>query len=416
MEIKELLQATKGWKPMSNYAYREKQLSYLYRMFNGEVDHGLGLVDPVVFQDSDLQEVYKKWLDDRTSNMTDPKVVNHELLAELLADDNEEYLYLDNKTCKKMLIDEYNKDSTVKHCKNVMMNINGDYELLVRDYELMSYGNVKEADAENDIELLTIEMIKDHQERKPKGLMTGKDPLDRVLLGMEDTSYILIGARPSIGKSVLGMEIGKFLAGQGRKTQIFSLEMTKNMYYKRLLFNQSRVQKTRFDARVCSKIELERLLSGKEKLVKTAKNVSLIDSQCTIYDIQEKAREYQPEIIIVDYLQYIKSHDKSLGRRECVEYISQNLKELAKELNCVVICICSLNRAEKGKENKPPVISDLKETSNLEYDADTIILMHRDVDGGVYVQDLDIIIPKNRNGNTGMAKARMSQYFSIESR
>ncbi|MCU7805895.1 MAG: replicative DNA helicase [Candidatus Thiodiazotropha sp. (ex Lucinoma borealis)] len=235
------------------------------------------------------------------------------------------------------------------------------------------------------------------------GLATGFLDLDRLTNGLRPGQLVVIAARPSMGKSTLAMNIAENVAiMQGLPTLIFSLEMEQNELIDKVTASQT-------------KIPLQNLLEGKldgydlgGTLAKLNKSPLYIDDTGGLFINQIRARalrakrKYGLSLLIVDYLQLIRA--KAESRLQEVSEISRSLKALAKELEIPVIALSQLNRGLEQRTDKRPMMSDLRETGQIEQDADLIVFIYRDE---IYKPDshhkgiAEIIIGKQRNGPVG---------------
>jgi replicative DNA helicase len=161
---------------------------------------------------------------------------------------------------------------------------------------------------------------------------------------------------------------------------------------KRKLLNQSNEE------------QRELLIEAKNKIERY--NISVFDQPSDVKALKQECLKGDYDIVIVDYLQKIKPH-RNTDRRIIIEEISSELQNLPKQINAPVICISSLTRPDGKDENKPPNMMELKESSNLEFDADVIILMHRKKENGEYQKRCELMCTKNRNGQTGYLKAEV---------
>ncbi len=251
-----------------------------------------------------------------------------------------------------------------------------------------------------------------------RGLPTGYPAIDEIIGGLRKTEYILLGARPSIGKTALGINIAQNLIMRNKSVAFFSYEMSKELVIERMLKSMSRVSSKKLSkAKKNGNERYEMENKDWEKLIKAAnyihqKNFFIDDNpNRTVADMNSMCRKLKRknglDLVIVDYLQKIKPSANG-SRREQLEQISNDLKNMAKQLKVPVIVISSLSRASQQRENKIPVMSDLRETGQLEFDADVIMFLHREYYYKPEEKDLkhdaDIIIAKNRNGRIGRAK------------
>ncbi len=246
-----------------------------------------------------------------------------------------------------------------------------------------------------------------------RGIGTGYNVIDDILGGMRRAEYILLAARPSIGKTALAINIAQNLITQNKSVAFFSLEMSKEQLVERLLRGMALVENDRLLKRNGKKMQQ----NDWDKLLNTAnyiynKNLYIDDNpSATVGEMQSMCRKLKRtkglDLVIIDYLQLIQSNVNG-SRREQVEQVSRDLKRMAKELNVPVLVISSLSRANMQRESKIPVLSDLRETGQIEFDADVVMFIHREFyykpSETELKHDADIIIAKNRNGEIGRAK------------
>lgn len=262
-------------------------------------------------------------------------------------------------------------------------------------------------------------------ERKPgdiRGYATTYDQLDRLLLGMQAGQLIVLAARPSMGKTSLGLNIGHRVCEKHKcPVAIFSLEMMGNELSMRLLTSKAKVDARKIKTKSLEAQELPDITSALESL--SLLPIFINDSGgSTIFDIQSQCRRIKAQeglgLVIIDYLQLINPYDKSISREQQISEMSRSLKNMAKELECPVLALSQLNRAVEARMNKRPMIADLRESGAIEQDADVVIFIYRDE---VYNPDTaepgvaEVIVGKNRSGETGQAKLKwVSAYTSFE--
>lgn len=255
-----------------------------------------------------------------------------------------------------------------------------------------------------------IQKIINH-EIKLIGNPTGLVKLDRMTGGIKDGEYVLIAARPSIGKSALALQIALNSAELKTPVGVFSCEMSGEMVAQRAISGVSGKTNIELLRGDCS---IEKLLKDTENLVNLPIHID-DTSGLSIIELRSKARKlvmkHGVKLIIVDYIQLMKGEGRS--REEEVSNISRGLKSIAKDLNIPVIGLSQLNRKCEERSTKRPQLSDLRESGTLEQDADIVIMLHRpayygfaemETDEGSDVSSrgvLELIIAKNRNGVTG---------------
>lgn len=231
------------------------------------------------------------------------------------------------------------------------------------------------------------------------GMKTGYKQLDSVLNGIEKKKYIIIGARPGVGKTAFSIELAKRLA-TSNKVLYFSLEMAQEELGERLISNVNKIQNQKVRTGWLSENELEVMMKGISKL--TQLDLTIDDSEdLSVEELSRRSIRHKNknglDVIIVDYLTLLNTEERFINTREQVNYISSKLRILSKKLDVAVICLAQLNRAVEGRSDKVPTIADLRETGNIEQDANSILLLHsQDKDGTN--NDFNIIVGKNRGG------------------
>ena len=243
------------------------------------------------------------------------------------------------------------------------------------------------------------------------GLTSGFADIDNKLSGLQKSDLILLAARPSMGKTALGLNIALNSALKGdAKVGVFSLEMSKEQLVQRMLSSISHV-------------DLQKIISGKLgeddwlKIVKamgplSEANMYIDDTPgISLMEVKAKCRKLKIEkgldLVVIDYLQLMQSDSYSESRQQEISAISRGLKGLAKEMDCPVIALCQLSRAPELRSDHRPILSDLRESGAIEQDADVVLFLYRDE---YYNQDTDkknigeLIIAKHRNGPTGMVE------------
>ncbi len=239
------------------------------------------------------------------------------------------------------------------------------------------------------------------------GISSGYRKLDEFTSGFQNSDFVVLAARPSMGKTALALSLARNAAAHASCVGFFSLEMSAEQLTLRLLSAQTGIphQKIR-NANISSEewVELTHVAAqfGEMKL--------FIDDtpMQTIMDIRAKARklkiEHNLHFLVIDYLQLLHGHRTYENRHQEVSEISRSLKSLAKELNIPIVALSQLSRAVDSRVDKRPILSDLRDSGAIEQDADVIMFLYRDV---VYNPDTEnpsaaeLIIGKQRNGPTG---------------
>ena len=240
------------------------------------------------------------------------------------------------------------------------------------------------------------------------GVSSGFSRLDEITSGFQKNDFIVIAARPSMGKTAFALNIAANAAREGTAIGFFSLEMAAEQLTLRLLSSESDIEHYKIrNADITSEewIQLTNIAAqlGNYKI--------FIDDtpMVNILELRSRARKLKIEsnigLIIIDYLQLLHGTKRHENRHQEVSAISRSLKALAKELHIPVIALSQLSRAVDSRMDKRPMLSDLRESGAIEQDADLIIFLYRDV---VYNPDTEnpalteLIIGKQRNGPTGM--------------
>lgn len=251
------------------------------------------------------------------------------------------------------------------------------------------------------------------------GVPTGFQQLDDITHGLHAGQLIIVAARPAIGKSTLGLDLARAASIKNNMASaIFSLEMGRNEIVMRLLSAEAQVSLGNMRAGTLSDADWGRLAN---KMGQVNEAPLFIDDSpnMTMMEIRAKARrlkqQYDLKLLVIDYLQLMSSGRKVESRQVEVSEFSRSLKLLAKELEIPVIAISQLNRGAEQRQDKRPMLSDLRESGSLEQDADMVILLHRE---DAYEREsprageADFILAKHRNGPTGTVTVAFQGHYS----
>lgn len=259
------------------------------------------------------------------------------------------------------------------------------------------------------------------------GLSSGFATLDAMTSGFQKGDFIIVAARPSMGKTAFVLNIAKNVALGGKKTvAFFSLEMPRGQLVQRLLCSTALIdsQKLR-TGRLNTQKEWANLANAASVLMDAP---LFIDdtSGITVADIRSKARRLKAEkgldLIIIDYLQLMQSRGlrASESRQQEISDISRNLKSLARELNVPVIALSQLSRSVESRQDHRPFLSDLRESGSLEQDADMVSFLFREA---YYNKEMEadeaeknrteVILAKNRNGPVGTVNMYFAGQFTL---
>ena len=254
---------------------------------------------------------------------------------------------------------------------------------------------------------------------KVAGVTTGFTQLDKLLTGMHGGELILMGARPSMGKTSIALNMAAAAARKGFGVAIFSLEMPREQIAMRLLCG---------DARVDMQHVRSGTLRDKEwiKLAQTVNPLSnekvYIDDTAGLTPMQMRSRvrrimlEKGLDLVIIDYLQLMGADGKSENRQQEVSEISRRLKAIALELKIPILACAQLSRANTQRTVKRPMLSDLRDSGSIEQDADVVMFLHREAyydQTSEETNTAEVIIAKQRNGPLGTVKLNWLSEFTL---
>lgn len=276
-------------------------------------------------------------------------------------------------------------------------------------------------DADNfaSIPDLLTELFEDVEKNanNPDGLLgvdTGLTDLNSITAGFQDSDLIVLAARPSMGKTALSLRFAAAALQAGKTVQYFSLEMPSKGIVSRLVCMLGKVSLHKLRKSDLDQDEWTRVSQAANKLNEVSDKL-IIDDQASLTPVQLRAKSRRaarrygtPGLILVDYLQLMRSSKSKVENRNLeIGEISASLKALAKEMNCPVVALSQLNRGVEHRTDKRPNNGDLRESGAIEQDADMIMFIYRDEVYHPETTDLgvaEIIIGKNRNGPTGVAR------------
>lgn len=253
------------------------------------------------------------------------------------------------------------------------------------------------------------------------GISTGLRDLDKFISGLNKTDLMLLAARPGMGKTSMALNIALNVAKKYPKRTVafFSLEMSKQQLVSRLISNESFVDNKKLATGQLSVDEWSKIGMAASALSQTDLRVD-DNPALTVAEMNAKCRRIDDlALVIIDYLQLMTSAGgKSYGgenRQQVVSDISRSLKIMAKELNVPVLCLSQLSRANESRQDKRPMLSDLRESGAIEQDADEVLFLYRE---DYYDKDTDkqnvaeCIVAKNRHGETGTVELQWLPQFT----
>lgn len=238
---------------------------------------------------------------------------------------------------------------------------------------------------------------------KRKGtLMTGFGNIDKVTGGIRKSTVFIIGARPSTGKTTFALNIAaNQISDPNKKVMFFSLEMSSEMIYERLMAARNKIEYEKFSRNGLSEDEIKVISAQSEKL-KQSERFFVIDDVYNAEQICNMISEEKPNLAVVDFMQIISATGRFENVRSRIDYISSLFKRTAKTTGCVIIVLSQLSRMGKDA----PTMSDLKESGGLEQDGDYIALLHRPYvlnknENESIPEETQLLLDKNKFGRTG---------------
>lgn len=267
------------------------------------------------------------------------------------------------------------------------------------------------------------QVVLDLEERASRkgisGLSTGFKDIDERTAGLQKTDLIILAARPAMGKTTLAMNIAQnsLNIGDGA-TLVFSMEMSAEQLAIRMISSNSSVFLNKYRDGSMDRDEWQKTQAGfaklKNKPLVIDDRPALTPQQVRAKALREKRKHGSIKLIVIDYLQLMRTN-KSENRTNEIGEISRSLKALAKEMECPVIALSQLNRGVESRQDKKPLMSDLRESGSIEQDADMIWFLYRDE---VYNPEGDrqgvaeLITSKFRNGEIGSDFLKSELYYS----
>ena len=246
---------------------------------------------------------------------------------------------------------------------------------------------------------------------KQAGVESGIYELDDLTGGWQRTDLWIIAARPSIGKTATAIQFCRHAAEHGEPVALFSLEMSAEQIGQRIVFGSAEVDSTIVRNGQIEPRHMQAIQNATGKLCTIPLTVSDM-SMATVNDISSMVRRLTtvPRIICVDYLQIMRAVSQRDNRNLDIGDMTAGLKALAKDTKATVLLLSQLNRGVEGRSDKTPTLADLRDSGNIEQDADGVILLQRPEkkEGGAVYEELIMHIAKHRNGRTGKVRALLN--------
>ncbi|MGZ2417724.1 replicative DNA helicase [Staphylococcus caledonicus] len=294
------------------------------------------------------------------------------------------------------VINDFNQQPTIQNFESMLNGLN--------DVSMIS------ANDESNTKAIIDDFVEELYSDEPKAqIKTGFPLMDYKIGGLEPTQLVVIAARPSVGKTAFALNMMLNIANQGYKTSFFSLETTGVSILKRMLATKTGIELTRIKELKDLKIdELTALTNAASQILKLGIDINT-QSNVTTQEVRKQALKSKDEqqVIFIDYLQLMQT-DAKLDRRNGIEKISRDLKVIANETGAIIVLLSQLSRGVETRNDKRPMLSDMKEAGGIEADASLAMLLYRD---DYYNQDeqdsfgksvVECNIAKNKDGETGV--------------
>jgi replicative DNA helicase len=258
-----------------------------------------------------------------------------------------------------------------------------------------------------------------HSSGSYTGVPSGFADLDNLTSGFQNSEFVVIGARPSVGKTALALTMAAHVAVQQRRpVGFFTLEMSAVALMQRLLAAEARLDSNRIRSGLLRPSDFHKITDAAGRLydaplyIEDSPNLKLLDLRA---QARRMKSNHSIEIVFIDYLTLITSENQDLPRHEQIAEISRSLKALARELDVPVLALSQVRRETEGKL---PNLADLRESGSIEQDADVVMFLHRErgTDENLNERETDLIVAKQRNGPVGKINLTFfPEYTTFES-
>ncbi|WFQ96351.1 replicative DNA helicase [Mycoplasma feriruminatoris] len=351
-------------------------------------------------------------------------VVVYEIAAENYTDQGlEEYIDIIHKAgvirkldvvIKELELRRNDSNTDVDELLKVAQTKLLDIDLSIKRFEIEPIGEVAKRVVEKIKELeMKAEII--------SGVPTGYNYLDLITSGWQESDFIILAARPSVGKTAFSLNLAFNAAMQKYPVAFFSLEMPSEQLTQRLFTRLTSVDSTNLrTGKGLSRANWEKIQIAQEKLeqipiyIDATPGISTQEIRSKLYKMK---RDYNIKLCVIDYLQLIVGSSNK-DRQNEVSEISRQLKQIARETSIPIICLSQLSRRAETREDKRPMLSDLRDSGSIEQDADIVAFLYRDDYYKKDLTDLDkekteLILAKHRNGATGTVFLRFIKDFGV---
>ncbi|WP_173915216.1 replicative DNA helicase [Halobacillus sp. Marseille-Q1614] len=320
---------------------------------------------------------------------------------------------------QRLVLDAYRNRKTKEEATRYVQNPNEDtLNLLMAKFEEYREEGMISEEVSNYETLLNIsrqlcDPPKDHM----TGFATGYNDIDQLTGGTQRSDLIIIAARPSMGKTAFALNLAGHHCKNGGRTHLFSLEMHREALLKRLLSCEGEIDAQKWRSLNFSNEDFENCLTIVGDIAEW--NLHIHERMRTVADIRATIRQSirkhsDKPLIIIDYLQLLAANGRFERRDLEVGAITRELKLLALELDIPIVLLSQLSRGVEQRKDKRPMMSDLRESGNIEQDADVIGFLYREDyykrDGGEN-NEIELIISKQRNGPVGTVKLEFEKEY-----
>ncbi|GAB3053418.1 replicative DNA helicase [Virgibacillus ainsalahensis] len=319
---------------------------------------------------------------------------------------------------ERLIFDAYrlrkSKESAIQYLKNP-----SDEELDVLIEQLQTFQEsgavIQEKSVYNHLMEIADEMF--HPERVQQGFITSYEQLDNMTGGLQRGDLLIAAARPSVGKTAFALNLAAGHCKQGGMSQIFSLEMGTKQLLQRMLSAEGAINGRKWRTAAFSAEDYERAIQAIGVISNW--DLEVYDKKNTLLEIRSAIRKRLHDfpdgnhLIIIDYLQLIAPAKQRERRDLEVGEITRELKLLAIELNIPILLISQLSRNVESRQDKRPLMSDLRESGNIEQDADVIFFLYREdyYERNSEQNRMEVIISKHRNGPTGTVELAFEKEY-----
>ena len=290
-------------------------------------------------------------------------------------------------------------------------NIDIDIEKVIKELNKIEDREIKEESLKEQI-IDTLDMIEKNMKNKNDySLYTGMLDLDQLTCGLHNEELTIIGARPGMGKTTFALQIADYIAKKKIPVMFISLEMSEEQIITKLIAKETRINSTKMRLGTLTDQEAVKVYEAGAKLEE--KSLYITSNLRTIQQIEVEARKMKNKknigLIIIDYIQLIKSSQKFNLREQEVADITRTLKLLTLELKIPIIGLCQLNRNATRQE---PMLSDLRESGAIEQDADNVIFIYQEEETDAAAPVVTIKLAKQRAGSTGKVNMIFRKVYS----